>query len=542
MGRDAFYITTPIYYANDVPHIGHGYNAVATDFIARYHRLRGEEVFHLTGTDEHGLNVKRKAEAHGMSPKEWTDFLEPKWREVWARLDIAYDDYIRTTEPRHYEAVAKLLNAVHENGRDDIYLDHYEGLYCVSCEGYYTEDDLLDGELCPVHERPVELFRDENYFFRLSAYRERLLEHYEANPQAVQPDTRRNEVVSLIKGGLQDFSISRTTFDWGVPIPWDPKHVTYVWFDALTNYITAAGYANDSDRFARLWPANIHSIGKDILRFHAVYWPAMLMAAGVEPPAQVWAHGFLTVGGKKMSKTNATGIHPFELIDHFGTDSYRYYFMREMRFGEDGSFSWESMIERHNADLANGLGNLAARVLAMLAREPKRTCLPWWAKPWLLTTAICSRLSFSPRWARSGTSSGGRTATWSRRPLGTWRRRRGEAPNSPGSSTRPQRFFGSWPCSSSPSCPRQPRGSGRSSASGSPCRNSGFPNRSPGGGSNPAPAPRRGSRSSHAWTPDRTRPLQWRVRVRRIMFHVKLPLCTGRRDPLSSAADESLEP
>ena len=367
MGRDVFYITTPIYYANDVPHIGHGYNAVATDFIARYHRMRGERVFHLTGTDEHGLNVKRKAEAHGMTPKEWTDNLEPQWREVWTRLDISYDDYIRTTEPRHHEAVAKLLDAVWSNGRDDIYLDHYEGLYCVSCEGYYTEGDLLEGGLCPVHERPVELFRDENYFFRLSAYQERLLDHYERHPKGVQPDTRRNEVMSLIEGGLQDFSISRTTFDWGVPIPWDPKHVTYVWFDALTNYITAAGYASDPGRFAELWPANIHSIGKDILRFHAVYWPAMLMAADIEPPEQVWAHGFLTVGGKKMSKTNATGIHPFELIDHFGTDSYRYYFMREMRFGEDGSFSWESMTERHNADLANGLGNLAARVLAMLA-------------------------------------------------------------------------------------------------------------------------------------------------------------------------------
>ncbi len=292
--------------------------------------------------------------------------MEPKWREVWARLDLAYDDYIRTTQERHQRVVQKLLTAVHENGRDDIYKGSYEGLYCVPCEAYYVEDDLLEGGLCPVHERPVEHVVEENYFFRLSAYADRLLTHYEEDPSRIEPETRRNEVLSLIRGGLQDFSISRTSFSWGVPIPWDPEHICYVWFDALSNYITAAGYADDPERFARVWPANIHLIGKDILRFHAVYWPAMLMAAGVPTPTQVWAHGFLTVGGKKMSKTNATGIHPFELVDQFGTDSYRYYFMREMRFGEDGSFSWESMVDRHNADLANGLGNLAARVLAML--------------------------------------------------------------------------------------------------------------------------------------------------------------------------------
>jgi methionyl-tRNA synthetase len=366
MGRDVFYITTPIYYPNDVPHIGHAYNAVATDFIARYHRLRGERVFHLTGTDEHGLKLQRAAEAAGKDPQGWVDEMEPRWKEVWARLEIANDDYIRTTEPRHEAAVVKLLQAVHDNGRDDIYLGTYEGLYCVSCEAYYTEADLLEGERCPIHERPVEHVTEENYFFRLSAYRDRLLEHYAANPSAVEPESRRNEVLSLLRGGLQDFSISRTNFRWGIPLPWDPDHVCYVWFDALTNYITAAGYGTDRDRFEAMWPANVHLIGKDILRFHAVYWPAMLMAGGVEPPTQVWAHGFLTVGGKKMSKTNATGIHPFELADHFGVDSYRYYFMREIQFGQDGSFSWESMVDRHNADLANGLGNLASRVLAML--------------------------------------------------------------------------------------------------------------------------------------------------------------------------------
>jgi methionyl-tRNA synthetase len=367
MGSDVFYITTPIYYPNDVPHIGHAYDAVAADVIARFHRLRGEDVFHLTGTDEHGLNLQRKATAAGVEPKRFVDEMEPRWREVWQRLDIGYDDYLRTTEPRHRDAVVKLLDQVHDNGRDDIYLGFYVGLYCVSCELYYTEADLLEGGLCPIHERPVELMKEENYFFRLSAYADRLLERYERTPSAVEPETRRNEVLSLVRRGLQDFSISRTNFDWGIPLPWDPDHVTYVWFDALTNYITAAGYASDGDRFARLWPANIHMIGKDILRQHAIYWPAMLMAAGIEPPTQVWAHGYLTVGGKKMSKTNLTGIHPFDLIDRFGTDSYRWYFLREIQFGQDGTFSLESMVDRHNAELSNGIGNLASRVLAMLA-------------------------------------------------------------------------------------------------------------------------------------------------------------------------------
>lgn len=366
MGRDVFYITTPIYYPNDVPHIGHAYDAVAADVIARHHRLRGEEVFHLTGTDEHGLNIQRKATDAGVDPQRWVDDMEPKWREVWKRLDIGYDDYIRTTEPRHTEAVVKLLDEVHRNGRDDIYLDTYEGLYCVSCELYYAESDLLEGRLCPIHERPVEVMKEQNYFFRLSAYRDRLLDHYERRPSAVEPEVRRNEVLSLVRGGLQDFSISRTNFDWGIPLPWDPDHVCYVWFDALTNYITAAGYGSDEERFHRNWPANIHMIGKDILRQHAIYWPAMLMAAGIEPPQQVWAHGFLTVGGKKMSKTNATGIHPFQLLDRFGVDSYRWYFLREVQFGQDGSFSLESMVDRHNAELSNGIGNLASRVLAML--------------------------------------------------------------------------------------------------------------------------------------------------------------------------------
>jgi len=245
MGRDVFYLTTPIYYPNDVPHIGHAYDAVAADVIARHHRLRGEEVFHLTGTDEHGLKLQRAAEEAGMDPQRWVDEMEPRWREVWSRLDISYDDYIRTTEPRHTAVVVNLLDQVYRNGRDDIYLDTYEGLYCVSCELYYVEADLLEGGLCPIHERPVEVMKEQNYFFRLSAYRDRLLEHYEQRPSAVEPEVRRNEVLSLIRSGLQDFSISRTNFDWGIPLPWDPDHVTYVWFDALTNYLTGAGYGPD---------------------------------------------------------------------------------------------------------------------------------------------------------------------------------------------------------------------------------------------------------------------------------------------------------
>jgi len=365
--KDTFYVTTPIYYPNDVPHIGHGYTTVAADFVARYHRLRGERVFFLTGTDEHGQKLQRTAAEAGVDTQTFVDEMEPRWREVWELLDVAYDDYIRTTETRHETAVKGLLTAVHENGRDDIYLGTYEAPYCVACEEFKTDDQLNENGNCAIHDRPLELVSEENYFFRLSGYGERLLEHYTAHPEACEPESRRNEVLSLIKSGLKDFSISRTSFDWGIPLPWDEKHVTYVWFDALTNYITAAAYGQDEERFARTWPADVHFVGKDILRFHAIYWPAMLMAAGLEPPKQVWAHGFLTVGGEKMSKTRATGIHPKQLVDHFGVDAYRYYFLREVQFGQDGSFSWESMVARSNADLANGLGNLASRVLAMLS-------------------------------------------------------------------------------------------------------------------------------------------------------------------------------
>jgi methionyl-tRNA synthetase len=358
---DTFYITTPIYYVNDVPHLGHAYTTVAADFLARYHRLRGDDVFFLTGTDENSQKIARAAEEAGKDPLTWCDEIVPRWKEVWELLHISYDDFIRTTERRHVEPVQAFVQRLSDAG--DVSLGTYVGLYCVACEQFYKEDELVDG-MCPVHGTPVERVEEENYFFRLSTYQDRLLELYESRPDFVQPEERRNEVVAFVKGGLEDLSISRTTFTWGIPIPWDPKHVMYVWVDALQNYITALGYP-DGERFATYWPA-VHLVGKDIIRFHAVIWPALLMAAGVEVPRQVFAHGWLLVGGEKMSKTKLTGIHPKELVDHFGPDAYRYYFLREVQFGQDGSFSWESMVARYNADLANDFGNLASRVLAML--------------------------------------------------------------------------------------------------------------------------------------------------------------------------------
>ncbi len=336
-----FYVTTPIYYVNDVAHIGHAYTTVAGDVLTRWRRLCGDEVFYLTGTDEHGLKVQRAAEAQGVAPQAFVDEIADNFRKTWDDLDIAYDAFIRTTEPRHYRAVQDFLQRIYDAG--DIELGTYEGIYCVSCEAYYSEEELVDG-CCPIHMRPVEHVVEENYFFKLSRYEDRLLEYYAAHPEAVQPESRRNEVLGFIRGGLQDFSMSRTSITWGVPLPWDPNHVAYVWADALFNYCTAVGYGEDPEQFAKWWPANYHLIGKDILRFHAVYWPAMLMAAGMEPPQCVFAHGWLLVGGEKMSKTRLNQIAPADLVADFGVDGFRYHFMADQRFGPDGDFSYEAMV------------------------------------------------------------------------------------------------------------------------------------------------------------------------------------------------------
>ncbi|MHB1800776.1 MAG: methionine--tRNA ligase [Actinomycetes bacterium] len=370
----AFYVTTPIYYVNDAPHIGHAYTTIAGDVLTRWHRQRGEAVWYLTGTDEHGQKVLRSAQAHGMSPQAWVDQLvTSSWRPVLDRLEIANDDFIRTTETRHTQRVADFWQRIYDSG--DVYQGSYSGIYCVACEEFKLPGDLVEGtgeyvgvQVCAIHGRPVETVAEENWFFRMSAYTERLLAAYDANPDMIAPASARNEVVSFVRQGLADLSISRSTFDWGIPIPWDTGHVLYVWIDALLNYVTAVGYGTDPERFAATWPADVHLVGKDILRFHAVIWPAMLMAAGLPLPRKVFAHGWLLVAGEKMSKTALTGISPDQAVDHVGPDALRYYLMRAIQFGQDGSFSWEHLSAVYSAELANGLGNLVARVTAMVGR------------------------------------------------------------------------------------------------------------------------------------------------------------------------------
>ena len=369
----SFYITTPIFYVNDVPHIGHAYTEVAADVLARWHRQSGDKTWLLTGTDEHGQKILRTATANGTTPQEWADRLvETAWKPLLETVNIANDDFIRTTEKRHEVNTQKFLQHLHDEGH--IYTGEYEGFYCVGCEEYKQPSDLVDGtgeyvgqQVCAIHSKPVELLHEKNYFFRMSAFTDRLLELYETNPNFVQPESARNEVLSFVKRGLADLSISRSSFDWGIKVPWDESHVVYVWFDALLNYITAAGYGQDDEKFASLWPAT-HIVGKDILRFHAVIWPAMLMAAGIEVPKQVFGHGWLLVGGEKMSKSKLTGIAPQQITDTFGSDAFRYYFMSAITFGQDGSFSWEDLSARYQAELANGFGNLASRVIAMVVR------------------------------------------------------------------------------------------------------------------------------------------------------------------------------
>ena len=370
-GPVPFYITTAISYPNGPPHIGQAYEIIATDVLARFKRLDGFDVHFLTGTDEHGLKMEQTARREGITPREFCDRMTPKFEAMAKALNCSNDDFIRTTEPRHRASVEELWRRMVANG--DIYLDTYAGWYSIRDEAYYAEDELVDGkdgEKLSPQGTPVEWVEEPSYFFRLSDYQDKLLALYEADPHFVSPETRRNEVVSFVKSGLRDLSVSRTTFSWGIPVPGDEAHVMYVWVDALTNYITAAGFPDEeSDRYRRYWPADLHVIGKDIVRFHTVYWPAFLMSAGVPLPKRVFAHGFLNVRGEKMSKSLGNVVDPFELADTYGVDQMRYFFMREVPFGNDGNYSHEALVARINSDLANDVGNLAQRVLSMINRN-----------------------------------------------------------------------------------------------------------------------------------------------------------------------------
>lgn len=359
-----FYITTPIYYVNDVPHIGHAYTTLACDVLARYKRSRGFEVFFLTGTDEHGQKVEKAAQAKGETPLELADRVVKRFQALWDKLGVSHTDFIRTSQERHKKGVWELFRRIEAKG--DIYLGAYEDWYCTPCETFWTELQLMDG-CCPDCGRPTEKLKEESYFFRMSKYQQELLAHIEANEEFIQPRSRRNEVLSFVREGLRDLSISRTSFSWGIPVPGNEKHVIYVWFDALTNYITALGFPDDPEgNYDRFWPADVHVIGKDILRFHTVYWPTFLLAAGLPLPKKVFAHGWWTVEGQKMSKSLQNVVEPNMLVDKYGVDAIRYFLLREVPFGLDGDFSHNALVHRINSDLANDLGNLVSRTTAML--------------------------------------------------------------------------------------------------------------------------------------------------------------------------------
>jgi methionyl-tRNA synthetase len=368
--RESFYITTAIAYPNGVPHIGHAYEAIATDALARFQRLDGKDVFFLTGTDEHGLKMIQTAEAEKLPTMEVATRNAQRFKEMGERLNISFDRFIRTTEEQHHRSSQEIWKRMADNG--DIYLDSYAGWYSVRDEAYYAEDETIVGEddvRRGPQGTPVEWVEEKSYFFKLSAYQDRLLALYDNQPDFIGPDSRKNEVVSFVKSGLRDLSISRTTFDWGVKVPGAPEHVMYVWVDALTNYITGVGFPDESDPNWHYWPADVHIIGKDIIRFHAVYWPAFLMSAGIPVQKRVYAHGFLFNRGEKMSKSVGNVVDPFNLADQYGVDQVRYFFLREVPFGQDGSYNHEAIVARINADLANDLGNLAQRSLSMIAKQ-----------------------------------------------------------------------------------------------------------------------------------------------------------------------------